>query len=342
MDERLRKLERGYRQGLFGKEETQHLQQLYLSTFNLCPSWFVIQRIKDSIQEYTAISYNNHLSVRESVDALLAEYASVGDPTVAQVLEEDRPYRLQVSFNVDEKIVNDLPMIIATVWLRIGFQWNSPAQRQKWEEIRNRDATWLRDMLAASLEQCGYYGCTSLDESRISDDLVVVTGVGYPFNLVGPSPILAEFREMYRTWIPSRGPANSVEIVMSVEIDTLNLKGRREFIRDSYGDTHLVIPGSLRHWLLEGNPGGTNRGPIYYGHLVLARVPNDMFLDWSNNRGKANQELTQAFEADIETLPEMIFFVDTQHPREKTIYIVPTRTDYFKACYYLPLVAADV
>lgn len=337
MDERLRQLERSYQQGLFGKEETQHLRRLYVATFGFCPSSFLRQQIEKYIQEYATVSYNNHFNVRESVEALLADYASSGDPTVAQVLEEDRPYRLQLSHNVGEKTVNDLPMIVATIWLRIGFQWDSPAQRVKWQEIRNNAADWLRSMLGSQFDQCGYMGCASIDMTATNDgDLVMVAGVGYPLKFVAPAAISVEFAETYRTWIQSRGSHEDVTVVMSVAVDTLNLAGQSPYLSDSRGNVTRVIPGSLRRWLLEGNPGGTNRGSIYYGHLVLARVPARMFLDWSGNRRKADQELTQAFEADIETLPEMIFFVDSQ---EETIYIVPTPTEYFKGCYYLQLVA---
>lgn len=55
MDVRLRQLERSYQQGMLGKEEILRLRGLYVSNFGFCPSWFVIQQIKDHIQEYLAL-----------------------------------------------------------------------------------------------------------------------------------------------------------------------------------------------------------------------------------------------------------------------------------------------
>lgn len=272
------------------------------------------------------------------METLLAEYASVGDPTVAQVLTEEKPFWLEITSQVGEKIVNDLPMIFVNVWLHIRLPINA-AQRPKWEEMRTAASDWFRSMIASQLEQCGYVACANIDPAQIhEDDMTIIIGVGYPLKHVGPSSLAAEFAKIYRIWPRSRSPYEAFHVIMSVPIDTLNLKGQNNYIADSYSNVRVVIPGSLRHWLLDGNPGGTNRGSVYYGHLVLANVPVDFFLAWSTNSARrAHREVLTASEADIETLPEMIIFVDTQ---EKTMYLVPTPTEYFKECYYLQLVAA--
>jgi len=342
MDVRLRQLERSYQQGMLGKEEILRLRRLYVSNFGFCPSGFVIQQIKDHIQEYLTLIWHNHHDTRETMFSLLADYASVGDPTIAQVLKEESLFWLEISSRLGEKDVNEFPMIVVKMWLHIRLPINA-AQHPKWEEMRTTASDWLRSMIASQLEQCGFVACVNIDPAQTrrsqihGDDTTIITGVGYPLKHIGPSPLAAEFAKIYRIWVRSRSPYETFNTVMSVPIDTLNLKDQRAYFGDSFGDVVQVIPGSLRRWLLDGNPGGTNRGSIYNGHLVLANVPVDFFLTWSTHSERAHREVLTASEADIETLPEMIIFVDTQ---EKTMYLVPTPTEYFKECYYLRLVAS--
>lgn len=346
MDDRLRKLERKFKTGNATPDEVLYLRSMLKTRDGYCPSWFVVKHIQHIVNNFFDLQKSDHTHTFLELNKLMTsvELTPAAAEQVETLLQQRKQFYLNVSFNQNTKVLDEDPLIAVSILCEVSY--NCPrVLHDEWNSKRLNSLDYLRSVIGAFFEQCGYHSCFE-SEITIIGSSIPLSITGFPFHPKKEvsDQFKADFRETYQRQADRQF---SGFIKYAHKINTKELQVENEYIVDrEYIDEEQTIegysvswvpPGSLKAWLQDQD--------IEEGYLVLAETSRRIFLDQSVDSDAARSEFNKIDERypDIRPACEMIFiFTEGENSaviNGYTIDAVPTAVSYFKDCIYFRLIA---